>query len=304
MNTGRKKAELFAEVVAQYAPHRLGEPGLVDRMVDAFDRFMLQAVQDDPPPILPGVPRALQTLGRRGVQVGYVTGFATEPARRLLAARGLDLRRAHRQRTRCPRGRPAPDLILHAMDRLGLADPASVAYAGDTPVDVALRGLGRLRRGSTPWPAAPHTVQELHDAVRGTPARVAEDPRPRRGRPGPTGPAAQTSRQRRPPDRTLRGPTAPLALPPAASGPRTRAHARSPASKARQARTQPGTACLDQSVRMARWTGSMSRAAQAAGRSASPNRRKHLRRRICPARVMSSTDSAMVAVPLGRSMSG
>ena len=34
------------------------------------------------------------------------------------------------------RGRPAPDLILGAMDRLGVADPGAVAVVGDTVSDL------------------------------------------------------------------------------------------------------------------------------------------------------------------------
>ncbi|MEO1008391.1 MAG: HAD family hydrolase [Planctomycetota bacterium] len=139
VNTGRKKADVFAEVVRRHAPRRTGEAGVLGDMVAAFDRRMIERLGTDPPAILPGVPRALRRARDAGVLVGYVTGFAREPADRLLGAVGLD-RDVLVGTDEVERGRPAPDLIREAMARLGVDEPALVAYAGDTPGDV-LSGL-------------------------------------------------------------------------------------------------------------------------------------------------------------------
>ena len=169
-NTGRKKAQLFAEVVRTHAVDREGEPGLIERMTRAFDAFMLDAIEADPPPVLPGVPEALRTLADRGVTVGYVTGFARQPAQRLLDASGL----AHAVLVgsdEVEHGRPAPDLILEAMRRLHLTDPRAVAYAGDTPVDIGsglAAGCGRVFGLA----CGAHAREELEAAARGTPAVV------------------------------------------------------------------------------------------------------------------------------------
>ncbi|MFI4881011.1 MAG: hypothetical protein ACIAQU_00335, partial [Phycisphaerales bacterium JB064] len=65
VNTGRKKAQLFEEVVRTHAPDRAGEAGLIARMTDAFDAFMLEAIEASPPPVLDGVREAMRLLAER-----------------------------------------------------------------------------------------------------------------------------------------------------------------------------------------------------------------------------------------------
>ena len=172
VNTGRKKAELFAEMVAEHAPERACESGLIERMTSGFDRFMLEAIEADPPPVLEGVREAMKLLEHGGVTVGYVTGFARRPAERLLKVSELGYAVLVGS-DEVQRGRPAPDLILEAMRRLGQADPATVAYAGDTPVDVLsglAAGCGRVY-GLT---CGAHDRAELDEVARGTRARVED----------------------------------------------------------------------------------------------------------------------------------
>ena len=69
------------------------------------------------------------------------------------------------------RGRPAPDLIHEAMRRLSLGEPAAVAYAGDTPGDIAsgvAAGCGHVY-GLT---CGAHDRGELEAAAQGTAAVV------------------------------------------------------------------------------------------------------------------------------------
>ena len=170
VNTGRKKAKLFTDVVAEHAPQRVDEPELIGRMTGAFDAFMLEAIIADPPPVLEGVPEALAALAEAGIAVGYVTGFAREPALRLLEVSGLEFAVLVGS-DEIERGRPAPDLIHEAMRRLSLSDPAAVAYAGDTPGDIAsglAANCGRVY-GLT---CGAHDRDELEAAAHGTPAVV------------------------------------------------------------------------------------------------------------------------------------
>lgn len=170
VNTGRKKAHLFAEVVRSHAPGREGEPGLIERMTEVFDAFMLEAIEANPPPVLEGVREAMRLLGERGVTVGYVTGFAREPAQRLLQVAGLDYAVLVGS-DEVASGRPAPDLILEAMRRLGLSDARQVAYAGDTPVDVGsgvAAGCGLVFALT----CGAHSRAELEAAAKGTAARI------------------------------------------------------------------------------------------------------------------------------------
>jgi len=65
------------------------------------------------------------------------------------------------------RGRPAPDMILAAMERLGVADPATVAVVGDTVSDLeagtaagagAVVGVLTGAHDEARLSAAPHTA--------------------------------------------------------------------------------------------------------------------------------------------------
>lgn len=170
VSTGRKKAQLFAEVVGAHAPDRVSEPGLIGRMTDAFDAFMLEAVEQSPPPVLDGVREAMDILDKHRITVGYVTGFARQPALRLLEVSGL--RHAVLVGSdEVASGRPAPDLIHEAMRRLHRTDPSTIAYAGDTPVDIQsglAANCGRVY-GLT---CGAHDRAELESTASGTPAKV------------------------------------------------------------------------------------------------------------------------------------
>ncbi len=170
VNTGRKKAQLFAEVLRTHAPDRANEPGLIDRMTDAFDAFMLEAIERDPPPVLPGVREAMEILASRNIAVGYVTGFARGPAERLLHASRLEYAVLVGS-DEVDHGRPAPDLILEAMRRLGLTDPSTVTYAGDTPVDI-LSGLAAKCGRVFGLTCGAHDRAELEAVSRGARATV------------------------------------------------------------------------------------------------------------------------------------
>jgi phosphonatase-like hydrolase len=79
----------------------------------------------------------MRELRAAGVQVCLSTGFAPSTRDALLDALGwrseIDLALSPAD---VGRGRPAPDLILGAMERLGVQDPAAVAVAGDTVSDL------------------------------------------------------------------------------------------------------------------------------------------------------------------------
>jgi phosphonatase-like hydrolase len=86
---------------------------------------------------IPGALGVLRGLRAQGVKVCLTTGFAPSTRDAVLDALGwrseIDLALSPAD---VGRGRPAPDLILGAMDRLGVADPAAVAVAGDTVSDL------------------------------------------------------------------------------------------------------------------------------------------------------------------------
>ena len=97
---------------------------------------------------VPGARAVLRSLRDRGVKVCLTTGFAPSTRDALVDALGW---RADIDLALSPadvgRGRPAPDMILGAMARLGVADPGSVAVVGDTVSDLeagAAAGAGAV----------------------------------------------------------------------------------------------------------------------------------------------------------------
>ncbi|MFI4915056.1 MAG: HAD family hydrolase [Phycisphaerales bacterium JB060] len=172
VSTGRKKAQLFAEVVGAHAPDRASEPGLIDRMTAAFDAFMLEAIERRPPPVLDGVREAMGILDEQNITVGYVTGFARQPALRLLEVSGLRYAVLVGS-DEVASGRPAPDLIHEAMRRLEITDPSAIAYAGDTPVDIQ-SGLNARCGAVYGLTCGAHDRAELEATASGTPAKVVD----------------------------------------------------------------------------------------------------------------------------------
>ena len=87
---------------------------------------------------VPGADAVLHTLRRRDVRICLTTGFAPSTRDALLTELGwagglVDLALSPAD---VGRGRPAPDMILAAMERLGITDPVAVAVVGDTASDL------------------------------------------------------------------------------------------------------------------------------------------------------------------------
>jgi phosphoglycolate phosphatase len=84
-----------------------------------------------------GAEAVLHDLRDRDVRVCLTTGFAPSTRDALLTALGwttlVDLALSPAD---VGRGRPAPDMILGAMERLGVHDPGAVAVVGDTVSDL------------------------------------------------------------------------------------------------------------------------------------------------------------------------
>lgn len=80
----------------------------------------------------------LDALRHRGVMVCLTTGFAPSTREALIASLGwaghIDLALSPSD---CGRGRPHPDMIVGAMQRLGVSEAGAVAVVGDTTSDLA-----------------------------------------------------------------------------------------------------------------------------------------------------------------------
>jgi phosphoglycolate phosphatase len=167
---GRSKIEVFRAV--------LGDEAGAQRANVAFeaaygDRVASGAVQP-----IPGAAAALATLRRAGVRVCLTTGFSPATLDALLGALGwrdaVDLALAPGLGIR---GRPHPDLVLHAVLRLEIDDVRGVAVAGDTANDLlagtragasVVAGVLTGAHGRAELAAAPHT--HLLDSVADFPA--------------------------------------------------------------------------------------------------------------------------------------
>ncbi|RME70353.1 MAG: HAD family hydrolase [Planctomycetota bacterium] len=107
--------------------------------------------------LMPGALEVLERLRALGRKVGCVTNTVVPLAREIQAATGLadrlDVAVAHGD---CPRGKPAPDLVLLALERLGGLAPERALLVGDSRFDMeAARAAGvtpvGFRRDDGAW---------------------------------------------------------------------------------------------------------------------------------------------------------
>ena len=145
------------------------------RATEEFARAYEHIVAEGRVAPMEGATDVFAALRGDGVQVCLTTGFAPSTRDALLAALGwealVDLALSPAD---CGRGRPAPDMIFGAMERLGVTDPGAVAVVGDTTSDLeagtnagarAVIGVLSGAHDRTTLSAAPHT--DLIDDVTG-----------------------------------------------------------------------------------------------------------------------------------------
>ena len=125
---GQSKADVFAALL---------DPDEAKRATDAFAHAYERIVAEGRVQPMAGARDVFATLRARGVKVCLTTGFAPSTRDALLASldwgKEIDLALSPAD---CGRGRPAPDMIIGAMDRLGVADAGAVAVVGDTTSDL------------------------------------------------------------------------------------------------------------------------------------------------------------------------
>jgi len=125
---GWSKADVFAKLL---------EADQAERATAEFASAYEAIVASGAVVPITGASAVLHDLRAAGVRVCLTTGFAAATRDALLDAldwRGsIDLALSPAD---VGRGRPAPDLILGAMRRLGIEDPGAVAVVGDTVSDL------------------------------------------------------------------------------------------------------------------------------------------------------------------------
>jgi phosphonatase-like hydrolase len=119
---------------------RYGSFAPVDPIHDDFTSRMQRFYASDPAVReVAGAAAAFAVLRRTGVKVALDTGFFRPIVNVLLGRLGWhapDVIDADVTSDEVARGRPHPDMILHLMARLGVADPRRVAKVGDTQADM------------------------------------------------------------------------------------------------------------------------------------------------------------------------
>ena len=125
---GRSKAEVFAALL---------DPDEAVRATDAFARAYEKIVASGRVAPMDGATDVFATLREHDVKIALTTGFAPSTRDALIAALGwgelIDLALSPAD---CGRGRPEPDMIFGAMERLGVPDAGAVAVVGDTVSDL------------------------------------------------------------------------------------------------------------------------------------------------------------------------
>jgi phosphonatase-like hydrolase len=126
---GQSKAEVFAALL---------DPDDAERATVEFADAYEAMVAHGRVTAMPGAVQLFEDLHARGVLVSLTTGFAPSTRDALLDRLGwadrIDL--ALSPADVGGRGRPEPDMIFGAMDRLGVPDPAAVVVVGDTLSDL------------------------------------------------------------------------------------------------------------------------------------------------------------------------
>ncbi|KQR98153.1 haloacid dehalogenase [Williamsia sp. Leaf354] len=111
-----------------------------------------------------GAEKAIATLREAGVKVALTTGFSRATQHRLLDVLGwADVADLTLSPEEVGRGRPYPDLVLHAVLDLEIDDVRAVAVLGDTSSDIlsGLRAGARIVAGTL---TGAHDRQQLDDA--------------------------------------------------------------------------------------------------------------------------------------------
>jgi phosphonatase-like hydrolase len=125
---GWSKADVFASLL---------EPGEAEEATAGFAAAYEAIVASGVVTEIPGARQVLRDLRAAGVKVCLTTGFAPSTRDAVLDALGwrteIDLALSPAD---VGRGRPAPDLVLGAMARLGVEDPGAVVVVGDTASDL------------------------------------------------------------------------------------------------------------------------------------------------------------------------
>jgi phosphonatase-like hydrolase len=134
------------QAIRNLLPPRLGDDASArqafeaeaDRIYGEFRKQLIDTYRNAGARCVPGAEAAIQALRANGVKVALTTGFDRDIATLLLSTIGWTPH--HIDAMVCgddvANGRPAPDMILMAMQLTGVDTPSRVANVGDTTLDL------------------------------------------------------------------------------------------------------------------------------------------------------------------------
>ena len=127
---GAAKREAFRQLARK--------PAQAKRLYENFIKGIRQRYTNSPPREVPGASNTFAWLRRQGVKVALNTGFERETVMMLLSALawGDEVIDTVVCGDEVIAGRPSPAMVLEAMRRTGIADPAGVMVVGDTILDL------------------------------------------------------------------------------------------------------------------------------------------------------------------------
>ncbi|MEW1962283.1 HAD family hydrolase [Microbacterium sp. NPDC077644] len=127
---GMSKIDVFTHVAA-------GDVAAATAATAAFEGAYAEIIAEQGAEEIPGAADAIRALRDAGLSVVLTTGFAPVTRDALIDALGWgDLVDLALSPIDAGRGRPAPDLVLTALLRMGASSVQAVAVAGDTASDV------------------------------------------------------------------------------------------------------------------------------------------------------------------------
>jgi phosphonatase-like hydrolase len=134
---GASKREVIARLLGRDGAPATAVAERLPRVYGRFHALLAERLARAAPVSLPGVRTAFEQLRAAGMRIALTTGFDRALVEQLLAAVDwAPLLDAWISGDDVARGRPAPDMILQAMNRCGVPDPGRVAVVGDTRLDL------------------------------------------------------------------------------------------------------------------------------------------------------------------------
>ena len=136
--------------------------GEADAMVDTYVAFQ-DTVHDEMVDAFAGVLDVVERLKERGTRVAVVTSKARKIAHRTLATCGFEgVFEVVVTVDDVENGKPDPEPVYVALDRLGLEQPEGAVFLGDSPYDTMAGRAAGVYTAAALW--GPFTRAQLEDA--------------------------------------------------------------------------------------------------------------------------------------------